>query len=76
MLNFTFSILNSQFSIYVYIIPNLAGMFNEIRTFLKKIYSMLDSGCSILETIFIAEDAVLLAIKMHKMLKRQQKNDK
>jgi hypothetical protein len=32
-------------------------MFNKIITFLKKIYSMLDSICSILEKSFTAEGA-------------------
>ena len=34
----------------------MAGMFNVNRTFFEKIYSMLDSGCSILEKSFIAEN--------------------
>jgi len=41
----------------VFIIPNSIYMFNGNITFLKKSYSMPDSGCSILEKSITAEEA-------------------
>jgi len=62
LLNPQFYIHSSKFSIAVCIIPNLAGMFNEYRTFFR---------------IKLATDftdyADLLATKRHKMHKRRKK---